>query len=462
MVPMAGAPSAPGPLRPRATLPTGAVSRRTSSAPRGERGRRLLAVATTPTPATQRPSPRPTPPTTGDAAPTATAGGRRTIATTAADTSARRRRPRPRRPRRPAPLPADPFTLGVSVGDPDATSVVLWTRLIGATRCPHAVDVAWEVARDEALRRRRRRRRDRDGARRATVTPSTSSPTLDGPGWYRFHAGGFTSRAGRAAPGAGGDRASCGSRRRRASTSRPASTPPTATSPSGPRTSSCSSATSSTRARRQPGRRRGRAQPRGAGGDRPRRLPRPLRPVPRRPDLQAARAACPWLVVWDDHEVENNYAGLVPQRPGRGGRVPGPPRRRLPGVVGAHAGAAAGADRRGAVPDRPDRAWGGLADLVLLDGRQFRSDQACGVADAEPRPAVPRSGRSGAHDARRRRRRHGWARRWRRRRRRGRRSASRPCDGPPLQRRHPQLRPVGRLRAGPRPPARPGRRCATG
>ena len=29
------------------------------------------------------------------------------------------------------------------------------------------------------------------------------------------------------------------------------------------------------------------------------------------PDLQAAHAAAPWLVVPDDHEVENNYAGTV-------------------------------------------------------------------------------------------------------------------------------------------------------
>jgi alkaline phosphatase D len=27
-------------------------------------------------------------------------------------------------------------------------------------------------------------------------------------------------------------------------------------------------------------------------------------------DLQAAHAACPWLVTWDDHEVQNDYAGL--------------------------------------------------------------------------------------------------------------------------------------------------------
>jgi alkaline phosphatase D len=29
------------------------------------------------------------------------------------------------------------------------------------------------------------------------------------------------------------------------------------------------------------------------------------------PDLQAMHAACPWLVTWDDHEVENNYAALL-------------------------------------------------------------------------------------------------------------------------------------------------------
>src|SRR4051812_42103525 len=26
--------------------------------------------------------------------------------------------------------------------------------------------------------------------------------------------------------------------------------------------------------------------------------------------LQAAHAAAPWIIVWDDHEVDNNYAGL--------------------------------------------------------------------------------------------------------------------------------------------------------
>ena len=32
------------------------------------------------------------------------------------------------------------------------------------------------------------------------------------------------------------------------------------------------------------------------------------------PALQAAHAACPWMVTWDDHEVENNYAASISSR----------------------------------------------------------------------------------------------------------------------------------------------------
>ena len=31
------------------------------------------------------------------------------------------------------------------------------------------------------------------------------------------------------------------------------------------------------------------------------------------PALQAVHAAFPWIVTWDDHEVENNYAGFIPE-----------------------------------------------------------------------------------------------------------------------------------------------------
>ena len=39
------------------------------------------------------------------------------------------------------------------------------------------------------------------------------------------------------------------------------------------------------------------------------------------PALQAAHAACPWIVTWDDHEVDNNYAGRVRRERLRVGRA---------------------------------------------------------------------------------------------------------------------------------------------
>ncbi|SNQ49211.1 Alkaline phosphatase D [Frankia canadensis] len=38
------------------------------------------------------------------------------------------------------------------------------------------------------------------------------------------------------------------------------------------------------------------------------------------PALQAAHRAAPWIVTWDDHEVENNYAGLVDEAGDTGAR----------------------------------------------------------------------------------------------------------------------------------------------
>ncbi len=31
-------------------------------------------------------------------------------------------------------------------------------------------------------------------------------------------------------------------------------------------------------------------------------------------NLKAAHAAFPWVVTWDDHEVENNYANIIPEK----------------------------------------------------------------------------------------------------------------------------------------------------
>ena len=59
------------------------------------------------------------------------------------------------------------------------------------------------------------------------------------------------------------------------------------------------------------------------------------------PLLQAAHAACPWLLTWDDHEVENDYAADVSEEDDRARMVPRTPSGRLPGVLRAPAAAAA-------------------------------------------------------------------------------------------------------------------------
>jgi alkaline phosphatase D len=104
------------------------------------------------------------------------------------------------------------------------------------------------------------------------------------------------------------------------------------------------------------------------------------------PDLQAAHAACPWLVTWDDHEVDNDYIGVTGEHELCGGAVVRDafPARR----------AAAYQAWYEHMPVRPSRLqadmavriygatdWGALARLYVLDTRQYRSVQAC--------PAVP-------------------------------------------------------------------------
>ncbi len=97
--------------------------------------------------------------------------------------------------------------------------------------------------------------------------------------------------------------------------------------------------------------------------------------------LQGAHAVCPWFVIWDDHEVENNYAGITPQNPAD---APGFPERRFAAYqawwehqpVRLDPPIAAGQEYR----IYREMQWGELIDLSLLDGRQYRTDQACGDA----------------------------------------------------------------------------------
>jgi alkaline phosphatase D len=94
-------------------------------------------------------------------------------------------------------------------------------------------------------------------------------------------------------------------------------------------------------------------------------------------DLQAAHARYPFLCMWDDHEVTNNYAADT---------VPAPDAR--PETVRAQRAAAYRAywehlPVRLAAPEGPDMTlyrdatFGGLARLYLLDERQYADEPPC-------------------------------------------------------------------------------------
>lgn len=102
------------------------------------------------------------------------------------------------------------------------------------------------------------------------------------------------------------------------------------------------------------------------------------------PSLQSAHAAAPWAATWDDHEVVDDYAGTF----GRGDvspddflrrrsaayqayfeHLPLPPRMRPEGAT---------------MPIYTHFPYSGLAEIYLLDGRQYRSPHACGLRLVEP------------------------------------------------------------------------------
>ncbi|WP_077799734.1 alkaline phosphatase [Streptomyces sp. JHA26] len=93
-------------------------------------------------------------------------------------------------------------------------------------------------------------------------------------------------------------------------------------------------------------------------------------------DLQAAHHAHPFVVTWDDHETENNYAGDVPENAV-------PPAEFLLRRAAAYRAYWENQPLRAAqLPQGPDARlyrrlhWGTLAQFDILDTRQYRSDQA--------------------------------------------------------------------------------------
>ncbi|HET6424799.1 MAG TPA: alkaline phosphatase D family protein, partial [Planctomycetaceae bacterium] len=94
------------------------------------------------------------------------------------------------------------------------------------------------------------------------------------------------------------------------------------------------------------------------------------------PLLQHMHGVCPWLVTWDDHEVDNNYAAEISEE------------KDVDPVAFLQRRASAYQAYYEAMPLRPrslpqgpemrlyrKTSFGSLAELLLLDTRQYRSDQ---------------------------------------------------------------------------------------
>jgi alkaline phosphatase D len=280
-------------------------------------------------------------------------------------------------------LPVNPFTLGVASGDPWSDSVVLWTRLAvdpladtGLGGMPdQAYQVQWQVARDEGFRHVVR-------AGTATAEPRAAHSVhveVGGlrPGteyFYRFRVQGHLSPTGRTTttPARGLSQgltmcfASCAHFGEGFFTAyrRLAEDQPDLVLHLGDYQYEYAAKAADVRTVVGP-------ETRTLAGYRQRHAQ-----YKTDPDLQLAHATAPWLVVWDDHETENNWADEVPEAPD-----PNFLDRR---AAAFHAYYENMPLRRTARPVGIDMRlyrrfhWGDLATFHMLDTRQYRDDQACG------------------------------------------------------------------------------------
>jgi alkaline phosphatase D len=281
-------------------------------------------------------------------------------------------------------FPHSPFTLGVASGDPLDDGVVIWTRLAldpladGGGMPQEAIRVVWEVAEDERFSTLVAR----GGVDASPLRAHAVHVEVDGlrparPYWYRFRAGTWESPVGRTrtAPAAGAnvDRvrfgfASCQNWEQGYFTAyrhlanedldvvlhlgdyvyEYGTQENAVRQVAGPETTVLA------------GYRQRYAQYRTD------------------PDLQAVHAAFPFIVTWDDHEVDNDYAGSHSQD-----NDPVEPflRRRAAAYQAYYEHMPLRAERRPRGPDMPlyrGLPYGRLIDFAVLDTRQYRTPQPCG------------------------------------------------------------------------------------
>ena len=275
------------------------------------------------------------------------------------------------------------FALGIASGQPRANSVVLWTMLTGAG-LPERVTVQWEIAFDEAFTRIAAR--GEESAELAWSHSVHAEPAGLEPArwyWYRFSALGQQSMVGRTRTAPAADAAvasfnfvitSC----QRWDVGHYAAWKHVAAEAldavmflgdyiyeyaAGPKA----------------------VRPLEGGHVRTLEQYRARYATHKSdPALQAAHAAAPWLLVWDDHEVGNDYANLQGQElePDFKAQRAAAYRAYWEHMPFPKSARPVDADMR--IVDRLD--WGRLARIHLLDDRQYRDVQVC-----------PKPGRGGSN-----------------------------------------------------------------
>ena len=282
-----------------------------------------------------------------------------------------------------------PFTLGVASGDPSADGVVLWTRLVpdplnGGGMPPERVEVRWRVAEDDQMRRIVRHGMAEarpDSAHAVHVEVAGLRP--DRPYWYQFDAGGAETVIGRTRTL---PLASAAAERLRFAFASCQNFEMGYFTPLGHLAEEDVAVVFHLgdyiyeSAGRDGGVRR------HIGGE-----PRTLEEYRIRyaqyktdADLQRAHAAAPWFVTWDDHEVDNDYAGVVSEEP-----MPSDTflERRAAAYQAYYEHMplrAAARPREGALRLYRGFQFGQLASFFVLDSRQYRTDQPCGAGPLCP------------------------------------------------------------------------------
>ncbi len=309
--------------------------------------------------------------------------------------------------RRPS-FASDPFTLGVASGDPTSNGVVLWTRLAPSPLEPgggvsaETYEVQWEIASDEAMKNV-----VRHGTAAATpqlghsVHVEANGLAPDRWYWYRFRAGDASSPVGRTrtfpAPDSDPDAlrfafASCQHYEHGLFTAYEHMAKDELDLVIHLGDYIYEYAGANNRVRKHIGK-----ECKTLDDYRVRYSQYKSDPL-----LKAAHAHCPWLVTPDDHEVDNNYANDISEE-----KDVDPATLLARRANGYQAYYEMMPLRRRSIPRGPDMrvyrkaSYGRLAEILVLDTRQYRTDQPNNDKDSDLNEAAmdPRNTLMGAEQS---------------------------------------------------------------